>query len=82
MTWQPIATAPRDGTRVLLGPAFPGPPIDEAVVVGYWDRDEAHEGGQCWRDVEVSERLEPTHWMPLPDPPVSTNANGGRVDGD
>ena len=59
--WQPIETAPKDGTRVLL--FFPGFVIP--VWVGDW-----HEG---WRP-EYGVRTppiedDPTHWMPLPAPP-------------
>lgn len=66
--WQPIATAPQDGKRVLLAPGFVDYACldDEPTVVGYWDRDEEAEGGQCWRDVEIGDRFEPTHWRPLP----------------
>jgi hypothetical protein len=63
--WQPIETAPKDGSNVLLSPAFER----ERVTVGSWDLDDVGEGGQCWRCLELSERLEPTHWMPLPSPP-------------
>lgn len=69
--WQPIETAPRDGTKVLL------------IVVGYepavgayyergWDYQEegdfvqeAHYTEWC----ETTGPWEPTHWMPLPAPP-------------
>ncbi len=61
-SWQPIATARMDG-RLLL---FNGHWTD----TGYWDREAAGEGGQCWR-VGDDERMEPppTHWMPIPAPP-------------
>jgi protocatechuate 3,4-dioxygenase beta subunit len=70
---QPIETAPRDGTPILLfcphipdGERLQGMPN---VVVGLWWADEGgwysdvvrRSGGEvCW------EELEPTHWMPLP----------------
>jgi hypothetical protein len=66
--WQPIETAPKDGSNVLLSPAFER----ERVTVGSWDLDDVGEGGQCWRCLELSERLEPTHWMPLPSPPMES----------
>jgi hypothetical protein len=54
--WQPIATAPKDGTAVLIGWADCGarPIISEPDIADYerWD-------------------CPPTHWMPLPAPPSS-----------
>jgi hypothetical protein len=66
--WQDIASAPRDGTRILLW-------RKGYCSVGEWDDDmggawlakaglfTALDGGEC----EV--RLNPTHWMPLPAAP-------------
>jgi Protein of unknown function (DUF551) len=54
--WQLIATAPRDGSRVLL----PG-------TMGYWS-----EVRQRWVDLVDADGFTyrpPTHWMPLPEPP-------------
>lgn len=60
-TWQPIATAPKDGTLILCAGEFCGPG-DWVMKMGYWS--EAEEGwclfGGSWK---------PTHWMPLPAPP-------------
>jgi hypothetical protein len=53
--WQPIETAPKDGTRIL---AF----IIEPEIVEY-----EPEYGQ-WLDYS-SEVVSPTHWQPLPDAP-------------
>jgi predicted RNA-binding Zn-ribbon protein involved in translation (DUF1610 family) len=56
--WQDIATAPRDGTWILLYARNWGKP-----VVGIWDRQR-----QFW--AEGYHGLDrPTHWMPLPDLP-------------
>jgi hypothetical protein len=71
--WQPIETAPRDETAVLL--YFPGSWETDGVRVGWW-----HEG--AWYEHEWSSNPmtdfyeEPTHWMPLPHPPQEqTNAD-------
>lgn len=82
MEWQPIDTAPKDGVRVLLVDAYgnvdiadyeeeieerfvltdPGKKSYEKVreIVGYWNTENV---------------FNPTHWMPLPDPPKE-NSNG------
>ncbi|WP_424441089.1 DUF551 domain-containing protein [Parvibaculum sp.] len=58
--WQPIETAPKDGTKILLtGPHDANGRYME--VCGYWkDRFPV-----TWMDGHG----EPTHWMPLPAPP-------------
>jgi len=72
MEWQPIETAPKDGTRVLLAG---GKMFCEALdcyvmspLSAQWDVDiwlvAGTEGGYVCADVQ-----EPTHWMPLPLPP-------------
>lgn len=78
--WQPIATAPRDGTPVLTysadaaadprqGPVGnPGTPIlVMAYIVGEWELvDEIGD----WHIPQY----DPTHWMPLPAQPVDASA--------
>lgn len=75
--WQQIETAPKDGTTVVVY----DPTLNfDRVTMAAWDRDEATEGGQCWReDSHNFDRLNPTHWMPLPSPPASSRdlASGG-----
>lgn len=64
MKWQPIETAPRDGTRVLI---YNGEDVLEArYCFG------------CWQDPVYSEWMgdvagKPTHWMPLPEPPCTSS---------
>jgi hypothetical protein len=62
--WQPIETAPKDGTYMLLMSR-------SGVVIGLWDAHEDREFGTvpAWRDDGEGYELHPTHWMPLPDPP-------------
>ena len=64
MTWHPLETAPKDGTRVLLYyPADDGEPAFGDVM----SCDESNEVG---RDFEfMIGGVDPTHWQPLPDPP-------------
>lgn len=67
MEWQPIETAPKDGTRILgawpsflkknewfIQPVF----FVCGVWLHGWDEDE-------------DQPLKPTHWMPIPTPPQS-----------
>ena len=76
MGWQPIETAPKDGTWVLL---------TGGTVDGSWDGDTAPMvvvgqylppwGSEAiwhfaWYDNGYyGEYSNPTHWMPLPEPP-------------
>jgi hypothetical protein len=80
--WQPIETAPKDGTSILIlrGETIPDIPLIE--VASYSDGAAAEELGyrefakygawmvwnapDNWYLVDVAE---PTHWMPLPETP-------------
>lgn len=90
--WQPISSAPKDGTPVLLG--APG-----RTTVGQWVAEQwptageyhattgeylgQHETGECieahWSswDGGFTEEHPPTHWMPLPAPPALSDLTGG-----
>lgn len=76
MDWQPIETAPEDGTPVLAwnkeygaretksvtyGPGSPG--FEKGYADRWWTWDEPRAN---W-----AFRWNPTHWMPLPAPPKS-----------
>ena len=76
MEWQPIETAPKDGTQVLLWcPDFKNP-----LKVGEYIESEMYRNGDL-----VSERKywsigsmifddpQPTYWMTLPSPPLDVN---------
>ena len=59
--WQPIASAPKDGTWLLLiGSRW------ELPCVGQWSYL-----SNCWQDFDNA-IADPTHWMPLPAPPEPT----------
>lgn len=79
-TWQPIETAPKDGTVIFVhAPKYEWP---EAVLYEEYDEDTARSLGEAgfWRYAETTmaeictdageERW--THWMPLPPPPITT----------
>lgn len=71
--WRDIETAPKDGNALLYGVQldhhadqvhYQGP----LIFTGYWDAiDEAWcATGSTWE----GPFFEPSHWMPLPEPPV------------
>jgi len=60
--WQPIETAPRDGTPVLC--YYPPEGGDDGVCEVYSSL------GDGYYEFLLDGR-DPTHWMPLPDPPNS-----------
>lgn len=61
MEWQPIESAPKDGTDMLVCWCRGG-----TMAVACWWSDGWYEANDDIRYVS-----EPTHWMPLPNPPVS-----------
>lgn len=71
--WQPIETAPKDGTRIdiwaINHSLFNKP--GSRIIDAYWGRVSDWMGRE--RDDWVgaaSEHIEPTHWRPLPAPPA------------
>jgi hypothetical protein len=74
--WQPIATAPRDGTWLLACEAG-----DELPYLCYWEEDLYRPNGgsggssgwfaQNWMDRwgDCPKAEHPTHWMPIPQLP-------------
>ena len=85
MEWQPIETAPRDGTRVLI--ANDEGAIDVAGYVEEWHEQSVFVRKARDGDVFKSVREDvgywdtdiaycPIHWMPLPDLPATANVTG------
>lgn len=71
--WQPIDTAPKDGTAVLV---YPGTWDGRSAAIAKWESDKyAKKPRPYWRRdddmgrVTFSRERPPTHWMPLPLPP-------------
>jgi hypothetical protein len=78
MNWQPIATAPRDGTDIIVMYHHNETQIvhaafwldlqdmdsEETEQVGWWSYDKSEAAR-----VMLTGFLTPTHWMPLPEPP-------------
>jgi hypothetical protein len=74
MEWQPIETAPKDGTEVLVwnggNDGFYTTPGQMGVA--YWGRQGFPERKRAWCASDCCDGVTtytPTHWMPLPAPP-------------
>lgn len=83
MEWQPIESAPKDGTKVLISDG-------EYIWIGQYEKYQHgfNDGKFCWvvfdcaEDTYFSETYEldrVTHWMPLPDAPKPpTDESNGK----
>lgn len=76
MKWQPIETAPKDGSLQILSDANGRVFFGAYIVIPfkeYRDVDGFYIGQQdpdeYWMDQENGDSVYPTHWMPLPAPP-------------
>lgn len=58
MEWQPIETAPKDGTRILT---YRQGYVENMAVAWSYELGWHPVFGDIWPN--------PTHWMPLPSPP-------------
>lgn len=87
--WQPIETAPTDGTQVLLCCAVnaDGQPIHAEAwglfvqVAAWWAEENDGEGAwivYCSIPAEPELHFAPTHWALLPEPPQSAAKPGER----
>ena len=69
--WQPIETAPKDGTFILLHVEHFG------LCQGYWCEEPVNiktgeDAEPCWMaglSAHFCRNVVPTHWMPLPEVP-------------
>ena len=69
MDWQPIETAPKDGTRVMVWNAVTGSYITafeppKFAARGLWPM-------RGWGEHDGTWYPEPTHWQRLPNPPAA-----------
>jgi len=79
MEWQPIDTAPKDGTGVLLAPHMATASWDFGaegwIILNIplnEDRTLSFSGDkpELWFELMADVYgVQPTHWMPLPEPP-------------
>lgn len=65
--WQPIETAPRDGTHILVFPALMGVPL----VSSWEEKSKEFKFVGFWRNPMTEQPVpyKPTHWQPIPAPP-------------
>ena len=78
--WQPIETAPKDGTAIIVYGQW-------AAEIGDWADDPpsvgvAYSNGTGWFSIHAdyySVTCDATHWMPLPNPPGHV-ADAGKAD--
>lgn len=77
MTWQPIETAPKDGTKILVYRPLAYLTNDEDIAV----KRTVNYNNFCWPETVLKGRSPvnftngscyPTHWMSLPSPPKET----------
>lgn len=76
--WQPISSAPKDGTNILLSNgdqvaegqwiSDPGYIRERRDVEGYYIGQDEYDGFEGWMDYDGG-MPNPTHWMPLPQAP-------------
>ncbi|MDT6962883.1 hypothetical protein QTN24_15390 [Cupriavidus sp. SZY C1] len=78
--WQPIATAPKDGTNIIVtngssvaqGWWCSEEPYvrEQRDLTGAWIDQQESDGFEGWLDCDGGMQPDPTHWMPLPQPPA------------
>lgn len=94
-TWLPIESAPKDGMSMLLGyfniakkwRTVRGQYMSQDYINEYWEEPEDGEPGWFETSVEGDDvpncwPINPTHWRPLPKPPITRaedELKGGRV---
>lgn len=64
MNWQPISTAPRDGTEILIYQH--GHALGFDIEIAEWDVECGYWVNRNW----IGEYQHPTHWLPLSPPEV------------
>lgn len=79
--WQPIETAPKDGTEFI---GLKGRLVFRTKNQQYYVKWPHEVGGPTYRDEWTYEDASsftpwsPTHWMPLPPPPVESGSQAAN----
>jgi hypothetical protein len=66
--WQPIETAPKDGENILMFWPYWG----QEAMIGWYDFYHSQWISNSALSTFDQDDHQPTHWMPLPDPPEAT----------
>ena len=75
--WQPIETAPKDGTRVLLFKPTEWPLLVESVIDAYYRQTE---GGGEWVATPTGYCISfATHWQPMLESPEESDERIPRL---
>jgi hypothetical protein len=73
MAWKEMASAPKDGSAVLLWARLksipPGPGNESCAVVGFWQAS-IKQWKVAPEYLNKAEELIPSYWMPIPRPPT------------
>ncbi len=84
--WQPIETAPKDGTKILIcqasdadGKPITGDDFGLFVQRAAWWGEEEGWIVYCSLIQEPTLFFEPTHWMPIPEPPSNQHHPDPRI---
>jgi len=83
MDWQPIETAPKDGTRILIYPVrfhdVKAARYFNAPEITYWfGAKPGYPESGYWVGASLRKHAPEdfTHWQPLPEPPTTTHKAG------
>ena len=69
--WQPIETAPKDGTIILLSFYYLNGVHPNKSFVAMTEWEKAINGYKILSNLEKDGTLKISHWMPLPKPPTN-----------
>lgn len=77
--WQPIETAPRNFTPILVfvpAPRYGGIQEEpDEITIAFWKRNGFR------RQSDDHMHVDPTHWMPLPGPPAGHGESSPKQEG-
>jgi hypothetical protein len=62
--WQPIETAPRNGSDVLLWCGRAARETETCLFIGHWYDGLLGGGWETVDDIALRDKFEPTHWQP------------------